>query len=80
MPSFCGDTPLHVATSHGNLGLAALFVSMGANPDVENYEPQEEMDNNDWVDGEHLSGQVRGYTPQDLANGNEKVHSLICYT
>ena len=82
-PTFSGDTALHLAVSRRNVGMAALLVSCGADPEAENYEPLHQGGLADETDAEcgHVKcsqdGETElGHTPADLATGDKKVGFL----
>ena len=72
---FDGNTALHVACGRGLVGMVALLMAAGANPDIENEEvPSEESDNEE--EGEEQSGgswNRRGLKPADYIQNNERV-------
>ncbi len=86
IPTFDGNTALHLAVGRNQVGLAALLITAGADPDAENLDPTFEAD--DAPRAEPVLGEEKllpviqehessGTTPLDLAVGNEKVRSVL---
>ncbi|CAH1247176.1 NFKB1 [Branchiostoma lanceolatum] len=65
--NFDGNTPLHVASGRGMLGMAALLMAAGADPKLENYEAKEEEEEGQ---GSEVA-EAKGQTPLDLAASDE---------
>ncbi|XP_078659378.1 nuclear factor NF-kappa-B p105 subunit-like isoform X2 [Branchiostoma floridae x Branchiostoma belcheri] len=65
--NFDGNTPLHVASGRGMLGMAALLMAAGADPRLENYEAKDEEDEGQ----ESEVTEAKGQTPLDLAASDE---------
>lgn len=77
---FDGNTALHVACARQNVGVVALLMAAGADPDMENDEVKEELyDDYEGVqDGKQsrdssLDQHLECYKPEDFAMDNEKV-------
>ena len=71
-PNYAGNTALHLAAGRQLLGVAALLMAAGADPEAENFEDveYEEVSQNEPEDTEWM-----GNTPFDFASGNQKVIS-----
>ncbi|XP_078577354.1 nuclear factor NF-kappa-B p105 subunit-like [Branchiostoma floridae x Branchiostoma japonicum] len=65
--NFDGNSPLHVASGRGMLGMAALLMAAGADPGLENYEAKDEEEEGQ---GSEVA-EAKGQTPLDLAASDE---------
>nr|KAG5707696.1 hypothetical protein BaRGS_003271 [Batillaria attramentaria] len=74
---FDGNTPLHIACCRGLVGMVALLMTAGANPEVENEEvpPEEDGDVDETEDGPRQFR--RGLQPIDYAAGNERIVRVL---
>ncbi|XP_067828868.1 nuclear factor NF-kappa-B p100 subunit-like isoform X2 [Heptranchias perlo] len=72
LPTFEGNTALHLAAGYGFPALTAMLLSLGADPNAENYEPILDSDEENELD----PGVCRGHTPLDIA-GSQKVHDIL---
>lgn len=78
---FDGNTPLHIACGRGLIGMVALLMTAGANPDLENEEVPSEDEKaadseSEELEDNHPRRCQRGLQPIDYAAGNDKV----CYS
>ena len=81
---FDGNTPLHVACARQNVGVVALLMAAGADPDMENDEVKEELyDEYEGVQDckqsrdSPLDQHLECYKPEDFAMDNEKVIRVL---
>ena len=84
IPTFDGNTALHLAVGRNQVGMAALLITAGADPHAENIDPAEDMaedeghgDTETLYSLSTIQEQTRtGTSPLDLAAGNEKVRTF----
>ncbi|KAL5018885.1 hypothetical protein ScPMuIL_004607 [Solemya velum] len=78
---FDGNTALHMASGRGNVGMAALLMAAGADPDIENEDVGENSDveeDSEVAQGsDDESSQCIGLTAEDYAQGNEKMIRVL---
>ncbi|XP_041362807.1 nuclear factor NF-kappa-B p105 subunit-like [Gigantopelta aegis] len=78
---FDGNTALHIACGRNLVGMVALLMTAGADPDIENEEiPSDESDNDVEEEGEEHSGgswNRRGLTPADYVQDNERIMRVL---
>ena len=81
---FDGNTPLHFACGKKNVGMVALLMAAGADPNMENADLTDTDSNCDGEETkkdrseEDCSMSLRGQLPKDFAAGHEKV-MFCCY-
>lgn len=79
IPTFDNNTALHLAVGRNQVGMAALLITAGADPEAENIDPVDGRDEEPATAQDQLAlgtteeHEARGTTPMDLAAGNEKV-------
>nr|WNR58487.1 NF-kappaB [Mytilus coruscus] len=83
---FDGNTPLHVACARQNVGIVALLIAAGGDPEMENDEVKEELyDEFEGVQDDKQLGDSSSstsahldcYKPEDFAMDNEKVLRVL---
>uniref|UniRef100_UPI00398EF5AF nuclear factor NF-kappa-B p100 subunit-like n=1 Tax=Pristiophorus japonicus TaxID=55135 RepID=UPI00398EF5AF len=72
LPTFEGNTALHLAAGYGFPDLAAMLLSAGADRNAENYEPILESED----ETESDLGICRGHTPLDITD-SQKVRDIL---
>nr|AHI17304.1 nuclear Factor kappa B-a [Mytilus galloprovincialis] len=83
---FDGNTPLHVACARQNVGIVALLIAAGGDPEMENDEVKEELydefegvqdDKQMGDNSSNTSAHLDCYKPEDFAMDNEKVLRVL---